>query len=236
MKPRNIQFSIVLSIFTTSKATSTCRCLYGQLCWPKENEFATLATQLSQPLLYPLPPASACYPPSAPSGNCSTVIANYTNGNWRSDQPGSLQNTNFETFIFPNDTISACFLNASLGFPCGQGSVPPVGVDVRSAGDVQVAIKFAKQHNLKLAVKNTGHDYLGRSTARGGFLIWTHYMKDIIRVLFSNALQQQPKIYLIVISPPFFLFRNKDGSLLEVYPQVLQRVLLEDGGHSFFFP
>lgn len=76
----------------------------------------------------PLPPASACYPPSAPSGNCSSVIANYTNGNWRSDQPGSMQNTNFETFIFPNDTISACYLNTTLGFPCGQGSVPPVGV------------------------------------------------------------------------------------------------------------
>jgi hypothetical protein len=23
------------------------------------------------------------------------------------------------------------------------------------------------------------HDYLGRSTARGSFLIWTHYMKNI---------------------------------------------------------
>ena len=176
---RIIQFSFFLSVFATNKPTSICRCLYGQSCWPKEHEFARLAMQLSQPLLYPLPPASACYPPSAPSGNCSSVIANYTNGNWRSDQPGSMQNTNFETFIFPNDTISACFLNTTLGFPCGQGSVPPVGVDARSADDIRVAINFAKQHNLKLAIKNTGHDYLGRSTARGGFLIWTHNMKDI---------------------------------------------------------
>ena len=182
MKPQSIiQFPFVLFAFAfaANKATSTCRCLYGQLCWPKENDFAKLATQLSQPLLNPLPPASACYPPSAPSGNCSSVIANYTNGNWRSDQPGSMQNTNFEAFIFPNDTISACYLNTTLGFPCGQGSVPPVGVDARSAGDVQAAINFVKQHNLKLAVKNTGHDYFGRSTARGGFLIWTHYMKNI---------------------------------------------------------
>ena len=180
MRPQSIiQISFVLSLFAANKATSTCRCLYDQLCWPKENEFATLATQLSQPLLHPLPPASPCYPPSTPSGNCSIVIANYTNGNWRSDQPGSMQNTNFEAFIFPNDTISACYLNATLGFPCGQGSVPPVGVDARSASDVQAAINFVKQHNLKLAVKNTGHDYLGRSTARGGFLIWTHFMKDM---------------------------------------------------------
>ena len=55
-----------------------------------------------------------CYPPSAPSGDCSAVITTYKNGTWR--------------------------------------------------------------HNLKLAVKNTGHDYLGRSTARDGSLIWGAYI------------------------------------------------------------
>jgi FAD binding domain-containing protein len=184
MKLRNIfRFFFVLPILVANKAattTTTCRCLYGQPCWPDPNEFAMLASQLSQPLLHPVPPESACYPPSAPSGNCSVVIANSTNGIWRSDQPGSMQNTNFETFIFPNHTISTCFLNTSLGIPCGQGSVPPVGVDARSASDVQAAVNFAKQHNLKVVVKNTGHDYLGRSTARGGFLIWTHFMKEIV--------------------------------------------------------
>ena len=172
--------TFVLPILVTDKAADTCRCLYGQPCWPNESEFAALASQLSQPLLHPLPPASPCYPPSTPSGNCSVVIANYTNGNWRSDQPGSMQNTNFESFIFHNGAISACYLNATLGIPCRQGSIPPVGVDARSGSDVQAAVKFAKQHNLKLVVKNTGHDYLGRSTARGGFLIWTHNMKEIL--------------------------------------------------------
>jgi len=175
-----IRLSFFIPTLVACKATSNCRCLYGQPCWPNENEFAALVTQLSQPLLHPLPPASACYPPSAPSGNCSDVIAHYTNGNWRSDQPGSMQNTNFETFIFHNHSISACYLNTTLGIPCGQGSVPPVGVDARSDGDIQAAVGFAKQHNLKLTVKNTGHDYLGRSTARGGFLIWTHKMKEML--------------------------------------------------------
>lgn len=91
-----------------------------------------------------------------------------------------MQNTNFETFIFHNDTISACYLNTTLGIPCGQGSVPPIGVDARSENDIQAAVNFAKQHNLKLVVKGTGHDFLGRSTARGSFLIWTHHMKQTV--------------------------------------------------------
>ena len=177
-----LQFFLVPPILIVNKVAfpTTCRCLYGQPCWPDENEFAALASQLSQPLLHPIPPESACYPSSAPSGNCSVVKANTKNGNWRSDQPGSMQKPNFETFIFPNGTISACYLNTALGIPCEQGSVPPVGVDARSASDVRAAVNFAKQHNLKVVIKNMGHDYLGRSTARGGFLIWTHFMKEIL--------------------------------------------------------
>ena len=60
-----------------------------------------------------------------------------------------------------------------------SGSVPPVGVDARSGTDIQAAVNFANKHNLKLVVKSTGHDFLGRSTARGSFLIWAHRMKDM---------------------------------------------------------
>ena len=180
MKFHRVSFGVLPILAATTKASSSsCRCLYGQPCWPNESEFATLATQLSQPILHPLPPPFPCYPPSAPSGNCSDVIANYGNNIWRSDQAGAMQLTNYEVFMFPNKTISACYFNTTLGVPCSQGSVPPVGVDARSGTDIQVAVNFAREHNLKLVVKNTGHDFLGRSTARGSFLIWTHRMKDM---------------------------------------------------------
>jgi hypothetical protein len=132
-----------------------CRCLYGEQCWPSA-DFATLASQVSRPLLHPSPPESACYPASNPSGNCTDVTTNTINGRWRADQPGSMQNTNFETFILKNGTIDACYLNVTLGFPCHQGSVPIVGVDARSVQDVQAAVNFASKHNLRLVVKNTG--------------------------------------------------------------------------------
>ena len=179
--PSILRFSnYFLPLLLLDKAADTCRCLYGDPCWPNENEFAKLASRLSQPVLHPLPPASACYHSSAPSGGCAIVTANFTNSNWRSSQPGAMQSINFETFDFHNGHISACYLDTTLGFPCEQGSVPPVGVDARSESDVQAAINFAKQHNLKLVVKGTGHDFLGRSTARNSFLIWTHHMKQTV--------------------------------------------------------
>ncbi|KIK55609.1 hypothetical protein GYMLUDRAFT_175341 [Collybiopsis luxurians FD-317 M1] len=161
-------------------SSSRCRCLYpDSSCWPSDADFASLASQVSQPLIYPVPPESACYPASNPSGNCAEVIANIFDGNWRSNQSGSMQSPNFETFIFPNGSISACFLNTSLGVPCQQGNVPPVGVDARTAEDIQAAVAFAEKWNLRVVVKSTGHDYLGRSSGRGSFMIWTHNMKNI---------------------------------------------------------
>ncbi|TFK94016.1 FAD-binding domain-containing protein [Polyporus arcularius HHB13444] len=157
---------------------SKCRCLYGDPCWPGEKEFAQLATQLSQPLLRPTPPAQPCYT-SANSSECAEAIARWNDGDWRTNQTGAMQLSNFETFTFTNGTIEACYLNTTLGVPCGQGSISVIGVDARSISDIQAAVRFAVQHNLRLAVKNTGHDFLGRSDGRGSFMVWTHNLKNI---------------------------------------------------------
>ncbi|KAI6024238.1 hypothetical protein EDC04DRAFT_2934018 [Pisolithus marmoratus] len=156
-----------------------CLCTYGQPCWPTADQFAELESQVSQPLIYPVPSASACYPANDPSGNCTQVVQGWTDGNWRSSLPGAMEEPNFESFIFKNGTISACYLNTSLGVPCEQGSVPVIGVDARTPQDIQAAVSFALRYNIKLVVKNTGHDYLGRSAGRGSFVVWTHKMKNI---------------------------------------------------------
>ncbi|KIL59265.1 hypothetical protein M378DRAFT_1015901 [Amanita muscaria Koide BX008] len=148
-------------------------------CWPSASDFSNLASRLSQPLIRPTPPASACYPPSHPSGDCTDVLAHLDDGPWRDNLPGAMQSINFESFTFDNGTINACYYNTTLGYPCDQGNIPIIGVDARTVGDIQAGVSFAAKHNLKLVIKNTGHDYLGRSMARGGFMLWTHNLKNI---------------------------------------------------------
>ena len=70
--------------------------------------------------------------------------------------PGSMEATNSEAFMFRNGTIDACYLNTTITGSCEQGSVPVIGVDARSAEDIQAAVTFAVQQSLKLVVKNTG--------------------------------------------------------------------------------
>jgi FAD/FMN-containing dehydrogenase len=70
-----------------------------------------------------------------------------------------------------------CAFEAPRSAPCRQGQVSNLGVQVESVQDVQKAVKFASDHNLRIAVKSSGHDYSGRSAATGSFLIWMHKMK-----------------------------------------------------------
>ena len=55
----------------------------------------------------------------------------------------------------------------------------PVAVAARRAADIAAAVDFARDNGQGLVIKGTGHDYLGRSSAPGSLLVWTHHMRDI---------------------------------------------------------
>ncbi|PBK89036.1 FAD-binding domain-containing protein [Armillaria gallica] len=59
------------------------------------------------------------------------------------------------------------------------GNVPLYAILAESVEDVQIAVAFSSTHNLRLAVKASGHDLLGRSTARDSLLISTHKFQNI---------------------------------------------------------
>jgi FAD/FMN-containing dehydrogenase len=48
--------------------------------------------------------------------------------------------------------------------------------------DIQRTIAFAASKNIRLVIRNTGHDYLGRSTGAGSLAVWTHHLKDITHI------------------------------------------------------
>ena len=63
--------------------------------------------------------------------------------------------------------------------PCELGDYVRYAVDVQTSNDVVNAINFARNHNIRFVIRNTGHDYLGRSTGAGALSVWTHHLKDI---------------------------------------------------------
>jgi hypothetical protein len=53
--------------------------------------------------------------------------------------------------------------------------------------DVQRTVAFAAEKNIRLVIRNTGHDYLGRSTGAGSLAVWTHHLKDITHIPTYNS-------------------------------------------------
>jgi FAD/FMN-containing dehydrogenase len=49
----------------------------------------------------------------------------------------------------------------------------------QSPDEVQTAIRFAKQHNLRITIRLTGHDGTGRSSGRGSVQINVNRLKNI---------------------------------------------------------
>lgn len=69
--------------------------------------------------------------------------------------------------------------NAGTGASCELGGLPPYSVKVTNVAQIQLAINFARNLNLRLVVHNTGHDFLGKNTGAGALSIWTHHLKGI---------------------------------------------------------
>ena len=55
---------------------------------------------------------------------------------------------------------------------CEQGAVPDMYIAVQSPDDVVQGLAFARNNNIPLVVKNSGHDYKGRSSGAGSLALW----------------------------------------------------------------
>lgn len=62
---------------------------------------------------------------------------------------------------------------------CTLGGYPSYAVNASNVAQIQLAVNFARNSGIRLVVKNTGHDFSGKSAGAGSLSIWTHNLKDI---------------------------------------------------------
>lgn len=81
--------------------------------------------------------------------------------------------------LYQGRTCDPPALAAHPGGNCTLGGFPSYAINASSVRDVQTAVNFARNTGIRLVVKNTGHDFSGKSGGAGALSIWTHHMKDI---------------------------------------------------------
>ncbi|CCM05592.1 uncharacterized protein FIBRA_07820 [Fibroporia radiculosa] len=153
--------------------------------WPSSATWASLNTSLDGRLSTLRPWAAVCYEgdPLFDAIACQAVISGYGVDTTRESSAAALLWVDWEACGYGN----SCALDGAdpqiiSNATCGQGSTPSYSAEVLSPEDISAVITWATQNNVKLTVKNTGHDYAGRSAGPYTLQVWTHNMNNMTYV------------------------------------------------------
>lgn len=116
---------------------------------------------------------------------CAAVQKNYWSPAFRTEFPGAYMNE--QDSMCSSEPMDQCVLDNEdptdpLGYEgkdCLQGNVPKWYLEVQSASDVQAAFSFSKATGTLLSIKNSGHDYLSRSSQQGSLALWTRKLQHL---------------------------------------------------------
>ena len=151
-----------------------CREFPGSPSWPSQSAWAILNTALQGALIPTTPLAAPCFRGWASvynEGKCTAIKNTFSNPYTHEDDPTST--------MWPLYQGRSCLPPTDANATCTLGGSPSYVVNASSVEHIQLAVNFARNANLRLVIKNTGHCYLGKSNGAGALGIWTHGLKDI---------------------------------------------------------
>ncbi|KAL4879308.1 hypothetical protein BJY04DRAFT_193725 [Aspergillus karnatakaensis] len=165
-----------LTFFTGLLASSpaladNCRCMPGDECWPSPATWSRFNQSIDGRLIATVPLGTPCHGAAYDEAACAALREEWT-------QP----ELHFET---SSSIMAPFFANGScdpfhpVDKPCTLDNYIVYAVNVSKPDHISEAIRFSTEHNIRTVIRNTGHDYNGKSTGAGALGIWTHNLKDI---------------------------------------------------------
>ncbi|KIY02615.1 uncharacterized protein Z520_01080 [Fonsecaea multimorphosa CBS 102226] len=166
--------SAAIAIPANVSASSPCKCIPGDKCWPSDTLWNLFNSTVGGNLIRTQPVAASCYPgPDSNPGQCASVDANWANATFQADNVVGLS--------YPTN-ITCPPVNVTAGETangtCTLGVSPSYAVNCTEPRHVSLTILFAQLFNIRLVIKNTGHDQLGRSEGSHGLEIWLRHLRN----------------------------------------------------------
>ncbi|KAI4943502.1 hypothetical protein J4E91_009412 [Alternaria rosae] len=152
----------------------SCKSYPGYDGWPSSSQWSSLNVSLGGTLLRGVPPAAACYEGEyKDAAKCSNVRRRQADALFAKEDPL----IPFGQWTLHNPCPVPAASTARPLSDCKVISFPAYVVNATTVKDVQLAVNFARNNNVRLTIKNTGHDFLGRNTGGGALQVWVHRMK-----------------------------------------------------------
>lgn len=149
--------TLLLVISTTTAYHPWRFCSRHARCWPTRGQWEALNASVGGALVYPTSPVHACVNGSVPEpercAQCEGQLVSGRNAQWLASWPDGGATT-------------------TLGwYGAWEARVAAYAVVARCVQDVVNAVAFCARTGVRLVVKGSGHDYLGRSTGDGSSLV-----------------------------------------------------------------
>ena len=185
-----------LEVRQSNASRPKCKTYPGDADWPSEASWRLFDVLLGKRLIKTVPEAARCHPEwgQYSADVCQSLTAGWNNStlrytplqSWeicpqsltriRIENPTSIRSIIFQGMTCMPTNYTAAFLG-NTG-TCTIGGFPQYSINVTNVGQVQLAVNIARELNLRLVIKNTGHDFGAKSTGGGALSIWTHYLKE----------------------------------------------------------
>ncbi|KAK2049429.1 FAD binding domain-containing protein [Colletotrichum somersetense] len=164
------------------RAAADCKCFPGDSCWPATAQWDALNTTVGGNLIATVPLGSPCHDPTYDAATCASLQSQW--------QYSEIHMNSSSSIMAPFFANQSCDPFQPESRPCLLGNYVVYAVDAKTPAHVQATIAFAQKYNIRFIVRNTGHDYLGRSTGAGALAVWTHHMNSAEVVDWNTAAYQ----------------------------------------------
>jgi len=122
---------------------------------------------------------------------------------------------------------------------CTQGGYPSYVVNVTNVAQIQLAVNFARNLNLRLTIKNKGHDFNAKSVGAGSLSVWTNNL-DGMQYLgphYASGSYSGPAIKIGAGAEVLQLYQYADSLGLSVVAGIGRTIgvgggYIAGGGHS----
>ncbi|KAH9211451.1 FAD binding domain-containing protein [Leptodontidium sp. 2 PMI_412] len=153
-----------------------CKTYAGDFLYPSTLVWKVFDVLLGGALIKTVPYAAPCYDDfgNFNKAKCDFLTSNWANGSiYHTEDPTSVNGVLFQGLT--------CMPPALIPTPkeCTVGGYPSYAVAVKNVAQIQLTVNLARSLNLRLVIKNTGHDFGAKSTGMGALSIWTHNLKSV---------------------------------------------------------
>lgn len=171
----------LVALATPTSPDPGFNCRPGQKCWPTWQQWQQLNETIGGHLYRTVPMGAPCYPSStyANPDECSAVESAYNINILRVPYFGQTYWDNWEACGTSGCSLLSENPSQTLYPTCSLGRLSTYYVNVRETSHITAAFAFAQVHNIRISIKNTGHDFFGRSMVPNSLAIWTHNLQNL---------------------------------------------------------